>query len=130
MKRIKLVINDSSIAKLTGSEVEIFMEDEGTVLDLLVKLDEVVRGKGAFPYPEYKGLLHMIYNPVEDRLYKQVGLHAHTPGKFYNVRNNIHHELVDGMTVILVPYAGCISHFEEPLSYEEFTKALSKRISH
>ncbi|MCK4952820.1 hypothetical protein KAS14_03470 [Candidatus Bathyarchaeota archaeon] len=68
----------------------------------------------------------MVYNPKEDKFYKQVGVHAYTElGHFYNIKCNVRQKLQDGMTITIIPSAGCITDFEEPLSYEEFIKALS-----
>ena len=126
MKRIIFFVRDSLIANLLGAGVEMVLEDDATVLDVIVKADEMIRKKGAFPIKEYKSLLHMVYNPETDKFYKQVGIHAHTkPGEFHNIKDNVRQELLNGMTITILPSAGCITEFEEPLDYEEFIKALS-----
>lgn len=118
-------VTESSIAKQLGGGVKMVVENDATVLDVIAKADDMLRKKGTFPDHKYK-LLHMVYNPKEDKFYKQVGVHAHTkPGHFYNIKCNVRQKLQDGMTITIIPSAGCITDFEEPLSYEEFIKALS-----
>lgn len=56
----------------------------------------------------------MIYNPVENRFYKQVAIAAHDKeGNMLNVRENPKAILRNGITVILVPAGGCIGEWEE-----------------
>lgn len=122
-------VKKGSIAKILGGGVEMVVEDDATVLSVIKRADEIIRQRGALPFRGRMSLLHMVYNPIEDRFYKQVGLHAFTtPGSFYNIRDNVRHKLLDGMTIILIPDAGCIGDFEEALKYEEFTKALSTNV--
>ena len=120
-------VKDNSIAKRLGAGIEMLVEDDASVLDVIAKADELIRQKGSFPHHEYHSLLHMVYNPITDRFYMQVGLHVYTtPGHFYNILDNVQHELLDGMTITLTPFAGCISDFEKPINYEKFIKALSR----
>ncbi len=123
--RIMFFVRDSVIAKILGAGVEMVMDDDATVLDVIAKADEMMKKKGGFPLKEYKSLLHMVYNPEADRFYSQVGVHAYVkPGEFYNIKDNVRQELLNGMIITIIPSAGCITAFEEPLNYEEFTKAL------
>ena len=130
MKRIIISINESSITKVLGAWLELVIEDEASILDVMIKLDEIINSKGGFPLPEYKGLLHMLYNPLTDRFYKQVGVHAYTePGKFYNVRDNVRQVLPDRTIVVIIPNAGCIGEWEEVLEYKEFCKRAHSNIA-
>ena len=127
MKRVIISINEGLITKMLGSWLELAIEDEANILDVIIKVDEIITSKGGFPLSEYKGLLHMLYNPITDRFYKQVGVHTYTkPGKFYNVRENVRQVLPDGAILVLIPNAGCIGEWEEALQYEEFCKGLLK----
>ena len=120
-------ISEESITKVLGPWLELVIEDEANILDVILKADEIINSKGGFPLSEYKGLLHMLYNPITGRFYKQVGVHAYTePGKFYNVRDNVNQVLPNGATIVLIPNAGCIGEWEEALEYKEFRKGLSK----
>jgi len=127
LKRLIISVNEGSITRVLGAWLDLVIEDEANILDIIIKVDEIINSKGGFPLSEHKGLLHMLYNPVTDRFYKQVGVHAYTePGKFYNVRDNVRQVLPDGATIILIPDAGCIGEWEEVLEYKEFCKGLSK----
>jgi len=89
VKRVMISINEGLITKMLGAWLELAIEDEANMLDVIIKMDEIITSKGGFPLSEYKGLFHMLYNPITDRFYKQVGVHTYTePGKFYNVREN------------------------------------------
>jgi len=120
-------INEGSITKVLGAWLELVIEDEASILDVIIKVDEIINSKGGFPLSKYKGLLHMLYNSITGKFYKQVGVHAYTePGKFYNVRDNVRQILPNGATIVLIPNAGCIGEWEEVLEYKEFRKGLLK----
>jgi len=124
LKRVIVSINEGSITKVLGPWLELVIEDEANILDIIMKVDEIINSKGGFPLSEYKGLLHMLYNPITGKFYKQVGVHAYTePGKFHNVRDNVRQVLPNGATVVLIPNAGCIGEWEKVLEYKEFSKA-------
>jgi len=124
LKRVIVSINEGSITKVLGAWLELVIEDEANVLDVIMKVDEVINSKSGFLLSEYRGLLHMLYNPITGRFYKQVGVHAYTePGKFYNVRDNVRQALPNGATIVLIPNAGCIGEWEKVLEYKEFCKA-------
>ena len=125
MKKIKLFIYDPSINKVSGRELDLLLNDEANVIDAINEVDRIINGKGGFPVPDYKSLLHMIYNPVENRFYKQVAIRAHAESDpRLNVRDDPKKELPDRTTVILIPAGGCISEWEEALDYERFWKAV------
>jgi len=127
LKRVIVSINEGSITKVLGPWIELVVEDKANILDVIIKVDEIIKSKGGFPLSEYKGLLHMLYNPITGKFYKQVGVHAYTePGKFYNVRENVRQALPNGATVVIIPNAGCIGEWEEALEYKEFCKGLAK----
>ncbi|NIW16210.1 hypothetical protein GWM83_02000 [Candidatus Bathyarchaeota archaeon] len=71
--------------------------------------------------PDYQSLLHMIYNPVENRFYRQVAITAFKQsGQTLNVRDDPKKEIPEGITVTLIPAGGCISEWEEVVDYKEF----------
>ena len=125
MKRIKLIIHEPLINKLIGSEVNLLLDDEANLMEAINEMDKTIGRKGKFPVPNYQSLLHMIYNPVQNRFYKQVAVSAYEEsGQPLNVRDDPKKALPEGITVILIPAGGCISEWEETLDYNEFLKAM------
>lgn len=128
MKRVMVFVNETAINRFLGGGLPLSVPDDANVVHVIERVDEVIGSKGGFPLPEYGGLLHMVYNPVEDRFYTQVGIHAYTePGKTVDVRNDIKVSLQDGMQIIISPQAGCIGDWEDVLSYERFREELRLR---
>jgi len=129
MKRIKLVVHEPLINRVIGSELNLLLDKKANLVDAISEVDKLINSKGGFPLPDYRSLLHMVYNPVENRFYKQVAVTAHKePDQMLNVRDNPKKELPEGATVILIPTGGCISEWEEAINYEEFEKAISNKI--
>ena len=127
MKKITLKIQEPSINKIVGNELELILHERANVLDLIQEADKIIRGKGRFPSKHYASLLHCVYNPVEERFYEQTGINAYTASQiFLDVRNNPNTRLPDGAIVILLPEGGCITAREEVLDYENFKEAISK----
>jgi len=125
MKRIKLFIHEPSINKAIGRELNLLLNDKANLIDAISEVDKIINSKGSFPVPDYQSLLHMIYNPVENRFYKQVAVTAYKQsGQTLNVRDDPKKELPEGITVTLIPAGGCISEWEEAIDYEEFLKAI------
>lgn len=125
MKRIKLFIHEPSINKVIGRELELLLDDKANLVDAISEMDKMIKRKGSFPVPDYRSLLHMIYNPVRNRFYKQVAITAYEQsGQTLNVRDDPKKELPEGITVTLIPAGGCISEWEEAIDYEKFLKAL------
>jgi len=125
MKRIKLFIHEPSINKVVGRELDLLLDDTANLIDAINEIDEMIKSKGSFPVPDYRSLLHMIYSPVENRFYNQVAVTAYKEsGQMLNVRDDPKKELVEGITVTLIPAGGCISEWQEVIDYEEFLKAL------
>jgi len=124
MKRIKLVIHEPLINRVIGSELNLLLDDKANLVDAIREVDKLINKKGGFPLPHYQSLLHMVYNPVENRFYNQVAVTAYIePDKVLNVRENPTKELPEGTTIILIPTGGCISEWEEAINYGEFSKA-------
>jgi len=126
MKRIKLFIHEPSINKVIGSELNLLLNDKANLIDAINEVDKMINSKGSFPVPDYRSLIHMIYNPVENRFYKQVAITAYKQsGQMLNVRDDPKKELPEAITVILIPAGGCISEWEEAIDYEEFLRIIS-----
>jgi len=126
MKRIKLFIHEPSINKVIGRELNLLLNEKANLIDAISEVDKMINSKGSFPVPDYQSLLHMIYNPVENRFYKQVAITAYKQSaQLLNVREDPKKELPEGVTVTLIPAGGCISEWEEAVDYEEFLKATS-----
>jgi len=123
MKRIKLFIHEPLINKVIGRELNLLLDDQASLVDAISEVDKMINSKGSFPVPYYRSLLHMIYNPVENRFYKQVAITAYRQaGQTLNVRDDAKKELPEGVIVTLIPAGGCISEWEEAIDYEEFLR--------
>ncbi len=127
MKKVKLVVREYPINRVFGRDFEYSLDDEASVIDVIEALDRLICGRGRFPLREYHSVLHMVYNPVADRFYKQVAVSAHTERrKLLKVQENPRMKLPDGTTVILVPTGGCIGEWEEAIDYDVFCAHLKK----
>jgi len=115
MKKVRLVIHEPSVNKVIGSELSLLLPDNANLVDAISEVDKLINARGGFPVPNYRSLLHMVYNPVENRFYKQVAVTAHEKLEMLNVRDNPKKELPEGTTIILIPTGGCISEWEEPI---------------
>jgi len=128
MKRVKLVIHEPLINRVIGAELNLLLHDKANLVDAINEADKLIDNKGAFPLPDYRSLLHMVYNPVENRFYKQVAVTAHRKsGEMLSVREAPQKELPEGTTIILIPTGGCISEWEQALDYREFSRAISNK---
>lgn len=124
---MKLVIHEPLINKVIGSELNLSLNDKANLVDAIDEVDKMINSKGKFPVPNYQSFLHMIYNPIENRFYKQVAVTAYKgSGQMLNVRDDPKKELPTGVTVILIPAGGCISEWEEAIDYKEFLKMISR----
>jgi len=124
MKRIRVVIREPSINKVIGNELNLLLNDEANLIDVIKGVDKAISSRGKFSLPDYQSLLHMLYNPVENRFYKQVAVTAYKEsGWLPNVRDFPKKELPGGINIILIPAGGCISEWEEAMDYKEFLKA-------
>ena len=127
MKRIRLFIHEPTVNKVIGRELNLLLDEKANLIEAISEVDKMINSKGSFPVPDYQSLLHMIYNPVENRFYNQVAITAYKEsGQSLNVREDPKKELPEGVTVTLIPAGGCISEWEEAMKYEEFVKAMVK----
>jgi len=122
MKKVKLIIHEPLINKIIGSELNLQLDDKADLIDAISEVDKTISGKGKFPVPNYQSLLHMVYNPIQNRFYKQTAVSAYDEsGELLNVRGDPKKPLPEGVTVILIPAGGCISEWEETIDYREFS---------
>jgi hypothetical protein len=126
MKKVKLVVYEPSINNVIGNELNLLLNDEANVIDALIEADKIINDKGEFSVPDYRSLLHMVYNPVTDRFYNQVAVAgSDQSGHILNVRENPRKRLPEVANIIIIPTGGCISEWEEAIDYEQFLKAMS-----
>ncbi len=127
MKRVLVYIQHHSVNKLIGNELELFLQDNANVIDAINEVDKVILSKGKFPSKYYSSLLHWVYNPVEERFYKQASIIAYIgPGKFLNVRDYPKISLPEGLIIHVNPEGPCITEGEDILNYETFKKTLQQ----
>jgi len=125
MKRIKMIIHEPLINKLIGSELNLLLNDKANLIGAISEIDIMINNKGKFPVPNYHSLLHMVYNPVQNRFYKQAAISAYDEsGQLLNVRYDPKKALPKGVTVVLIPSGGCISEWEEVIDHEVFLKSI------
>jgi hypothetical protein len=124
MKRILLNIQESSINKMYGNEFELSLPERATIMDAISAVDRLFVSEGKFPSDYYHSLLHWVYNPIEERFYKQASVIAYIgPGKFLNIRDDPKKELPEGIIVHIDPEGPCITEGEDIIDYETFKKA-------
>ena len=125
MKRAKLIVHEPSVNKLIGSELLLQLDDTANLVDAINEVDRLISEKGGFPLPECRSLLHMVYNSVENRFYKQVAVAAYKEGEgMIDLRVDPKQKLSANVTVVLIPAGGCISEWEEAIDFEEFSNAI------
>lgn len=126
MKQLKFVVHEPSVNKVVGNELVLILNDEASVVNAINEVDRLIKSRvGSFPLSDYLSLLHMVYNPLEGKFYKQVAITAHNElGEMLNIRDNPKQQLPKGTTVILIPAGGCISEWEEAISPQEFLRVI------
>lgn len=126
MKKIKIVVTDHSLRKAIAKEVLLFLYDRANFIDALKKIDVSTKGKFVIKrYPEYHSLLHMVWNPIEQRVYRQIATAAYKDGKFFDIRRNPNTVLPDRLTIYLG--LGLCKSAEEVVDYEIFREAIQNK---
>lgn len=117
--QVTLIIQQPQISRVVKDPLEFLLEEGATIVDVIKLADEeILKRTGKFPVKDYKSLLHMVYNPLENRFYKQVAIQGYTqPGSFMNVRENPKKPLPKSITIVLVPEGPCISEWENPVDF-------------
>lgn len=127
MKKIKIVFTDSRLIDKIGREIELYLPDDANFIDAVKKISDDTEEK--FPikdYPEYHSLLHMVWNPIERKIYKQIGTSAYYGNReFFDVRKNPYGVLPDGLMISLGTGL-CKTETEEVIDYEKFKEAMLK----
>ena len=125
MKRIKLIVHEPSVNRIIGSELILELSWDADFITAINEVDRLISQKGGFPLSEYRSLLHMIYNPVENRFYNQVAVAAYKEGQdLINLRIDPRKMLPTDVMVVLIPAGGCIGEWEEAIDFQRFTKAV------
>ena len=126
MKKMKIVVTDYSLKDVIGKEIILFLYDNANFIHALKKIDICTRGKFLIrKYPEYHSLLHMVWNPIEQRIYKQIATAAYKNSEFFDIRRNPHTVLPDGLTIYLG--LGLCKSEEEVINYERFREAIQNK---
>ena len=121
MKKITTYIGQYSINKIIGSKLELLLPDEANIIDVIGEVDKIISSKAQFPSEHYRSLLHWVYNPIEERFYKQAAITAYAkPRKFLKVKSNPKTNLPDGTIVYILPDGPCITEGEEVIDYNTF----------
>ena len=130
MKHVKLKILDSSLKEMLEGEFAVRLQEGANILDLINEIDDSRKGRFFIKnYPEYQSLLHMMWNPIENRFYRQIALSAYTKNqKFFEVRKNPWLVLPDALTVFL-GLGLCKSESEEVVAFETFQKMMKSSLS-
>jgi len=127
MKSVSIVFIDSRLINKIGKKTDLELPDDANFIHALKKISDDTKDK--FPikdYLEYHSLLHMVWNPIEERIYKHIGTSAHHGDrKFFDIRKNPYDTLPEGLTIYLGTGL-CKSETEEVVDYEKFQEAMSK----
>jgi len=94
------VIIDSSLKDIVGKEVNLYLHDNANFIHVLKKIDFCTKGSFLIKdYPEYRSFFHMVWNPIEQRIYKQIVTSACKNREFFDIRRNPYSVLPDGLTI-------------------------------
>jgi hypothetical protein len=129
MKHATLRILDSSLRQVLGGKFTIQLPEDANVLDLIAEIDASRKGQFFIEgYPEYRSLLHMLWNPLTQRFYTQIALSAYTAtNEFFEVRKTPRASLPDGLTIFL-GLGLCKSEHEEVVDFETFQRTMRERL--
>jgi len=137
MKKIRLELDQKEINNIADKQFEFSLYDKTNIIDAIIEVDKIIIAKGEFPTKEiqkrskieYHSLLHMLYNPVEDRIYKHIILAAFSKSCPYFIdKNNPRLELPEDITIRIVLRNICGDEAPEAiLDYEIFQKAMLKQ---
>ena len=137
MTKIRLEIQQKEINAVVGGQFELSLYGESTIVDAIIEVDKMISVKGGFPTKEiysrtkmeYYSLLHMIYNPLEKRIYNHVLVSAF-PGSELSFKLKHKPELIlsNGTTVRIILKTLCGDEAPESvLDYKIFRQAMLKQ---
>ena len=117
--KVTFILQQIDIRRIIREPLELHLDEGSTTIDAIKLVDEeILKRAGKFPVKGYKSLLHMVYHPFENRVYKHVAIQGYTsPGNFLNMRENPKAPLPDGLKIILVPEGPCISEGESVVDW-------------
>lgn len=127
MKKATIVFTDSRVVDKLGKRVVLDLPDDANFIQALKEISDATEDR--FPikdYPEYHSLLHMIWNPIEKRVYEQIGTSAYYGNReFFDIRKKPYDALPNGLVVFLGTGL-CKTETEEVIDYQKFKKAMSQ----
>ena len=129
MKRVKLTIYQDEINKLVGKEFEIVLNDGATIIDAIIEVDKKIIAKGTFPVKDYCSILHMIYNPVENKIYDHIIIAAFSESQpFINVKREPELKLPEWtkVKILLKDTCGDTTH-EKVIDYGTFCRVMLEK---
>jgi hypothetical protein len=137
MKKIRLEIEQKEINEHGDKQFEISLYDGATIIDAIIEVDKLISARGKFPtekiYSRTKmkcySLLHMVYNPLENRMYQNV-LVSESTGPEMSIKIKYKPELIlpDGLTVTIILKSLCGDEApEELVDYEGFRQTMLKK---
>jgi hypothetical protein len=101
-----------------GKEIGLDSSNEKNIISLLMQIDPEEND-------QTYGLLHAIFNPKENRFYRQIGINAYTEkGDFINIREDPLQILPENSRIYILTKGPCISDFDQILPYNEFFKLI------
>ena len=131
MKKVKLIVENKTINQLVGKEFELFLHVDSDFIDAILEVDKTILAKGDFPELEYMNrddskvkiyhsLLHILYNPLENRIYEHIIMAAYSKMKpWLNVKYDPRMKLPDETTVKVILRVTCgDSTQEKVVDYE------------
>jgi len=132
MKRVKLTIYQDEINKLVGKEFEIILNDGATIIDAIIEVDKKINSKGQFPVKDYHSILHMVYNPIENKIYDHIIMAAFSESSesqpFINVKREPGLKLPEGIKVKILLKDTCGDIIKEKaIDYETFCRAMLEK---
>ena len=137
MKKIRLELDQREINNIADKQFEFSLYDKANIIDAVIEVDKIIIAKGEFPTKEiqertkmkYHSLLHMLYNPVEDRIYKHIILAAFLKSHPYFIdKDNPKSELPEEITIRIVLRNICGDEAPEAiLDYKTFQQAMIKQ---
>jgi len=126
MKKVRVEIEQKEINELVGKEFDLFLPEGATIIDAIIKIDKEISAKGKFPIKGCNSLLHMLYNPIEYRMYNHILMLAYSKSEPYiNVKYKPELELPDKTNVRIIIKTLCADEAPEKImDYELFRVAM------
>mgnify|MGYP001072877931 CR=1 FL=1 len=116
---VTFILQQPALNQLIKEPLEFGLDEGASIVDAIKFVDErILERAGRFPLKGFKSLLHMTYNPLSNRFYRQVAIQGYArPGSFLNLRENPKEPLPSKVTIVLVPDGPCISEWEDVVDW-------------